>query len=262
MKNGLAVILSLTLALSAHAQQARSFTLRVLTYNIYHGEATDGSINMDLLASVINEVKPDLVALQEVDKNTQRTGEIDMTGELSERTGLTGYFVKHRDYQGGEYGNAILSRFPVTHVDALEGYHSTPSIITFAFATVKLAPGVEILFSSSHLSTRIEDRKEQARQLLNYYMKEKKRAPMVLTGDFNAEPQHDEIKLLLTEFAEADTTHAPTFSARTGPQKKIDFILYPRTGSWEVLETRVLCREDASDHCAVFAVLRYVVEEE
>lgn len=259
MKYGLAAIIWFLFVIDAHAQQPRSFTLRVLTYNIYHGEATDGSINMDLLASIINEVNPDLVALQEVDKNTQRTGVIDMTNELSKRTGLKGYFVKHRDYQGGEYGNAILSRFPVTDVDALEGYHSTPSVITFAFATVKLAPDVEIVFSSTHLSTRTEDRKEQARQLVDYYTKEKNRAPLILTGDLNAEPHHDEIKMLMTEFAEADTTYSNTFSARTDPQKKIDFILYPLTGSWEVLETRVLCREDASDHCAVFAVLKYTV---
>lgn len=252
----------IALATVAYGQKERSFTLRVLTYNIYHGEAADGSIDMDLLASIINEVSPDLVALQEVDKNTQRTGGTDITKELSARTGLRGYFVKHRDFQGGEYGNAILSRFPVTNVEGLEGYHSTPSIITFAFATVKLTPGVEVVFSSTHLTTRTEDRKKQAQQVVDYYTKEKGRAPMILTGDLNAEPHHEEIKMLLTEFAAADTTYANTYSARTGPQKKIDFILYPRTGAWEVLETRVLCRPDASDHCALFAVLKYTVKEE
>ena len=43
--------------------QRKSFTLRILTYNIYHGETTDGRVDMDLFASIINEVKPDLVAL-------------------------------------------------------------------------------------------------------------------------------------------------------------------------------------------------------
>lgn len=245
------------LLLPSFATWAQTYTLRVLTYNIYHGETTDGRVDMDLFASIINEVKPDLVALQEVDKNAQRTGVIDITEELSKRTGLKGYFVKHRDFQGGEYGNAILSRFPVTDVYALEGFRTTPNGITFAFATVELAPGIDIDFSSTHLSTREEDRKKQAEQLFRYYSEEKARGPVILTGDLNAEPHHDEIKMLLTEFAEADTSYANTFSTRSELVKKIDFILYPRTSEWEVKETRVICREDASDHCAVFAVLLY-----
>lgn len=64
--------------------------------------------------------------------------------------------------------------------------------------------------------------------------------------------------MLLEEFAEADTTYQNTFSTRTGLVKKIDFILYPRNDQWEVLETKVLCRGDASDHCGFFAVLRYM----
>jgi len=252
------IILFLFLAITALASaQDRAVKLRVLTYNIYHGEAADGSIDMDLLASIINEVNPDLVALQEVDKNVQRTGGIDITEELARRTGLEGYFVKHRDFQGGEYGNAILSRFPVTNIDALEGYHSTPSIITFAFATVEVTSDAELIFGCAHLTTRADDRKQQARQLMDYYVDARNRAPMILTGDLNAEPHHDEVKMLLTEFAEADTTYASTYPSRTAPVKKIDYILYPRTSAWTVKEARVLCRQDASDHCAVFAILQY-----
>src|SRR5690606_11907824 len=73
--------------------QDKTFTIRVLTYNIYHGEVADGTINIDMLASIIKEVNPDLVALQEVDKHTQRAGGIDITDELARRTGLKGYFV-------------------------------------------------------------------------------------------------------------------------------------------------------------------------
>lgn len=236
-----------------------SYTLRILTYNIYHGETTDGRIDMDLFASIINEVKPDLVALQEVDKNTTRTGVVDITEELARRTGLKGYFVKHRDFQGGEYGNAILSRLPVTGVESLEARRVTPQGLTFAFVTVQLAPDVNIVFNSTHLSTNIENRKMQAEQVLEYCAALP--YPVIVTGDLNAEPQHDEIKRFLEVFAEADTTYTNTFSTRTGLRKKIDFILYPRNAAWKVEETRVMCREDASDHCAFFAVLTYTPEK-
>ena len=95
-----AALLITAVVIDGAAQQGSSITLRILTYNIYHGETTDGRVDMDLFASIINEVKPDLVALQEVDKNAKRTGVIDITEELSKRTGLKGYFVKHRYFQG------------------------------------------------------------------------------------------------------------------------------------------------------------------
>ena len=250
-------ILLMAAAIQGLSQQPESFTLRIMTYNIYHGETTDGRVDMDIFASIINEMKPDLVALQEVDKNVQRTGVIDITKELSDRTGLKGYFVKHRDFQGGEYGNAILSRFPVVDIDAIAGYRSGENGITIPFTRIRLAKGTEIVFNCTHLSTKFEDRARQARQLLDYYLSSD-REPMIITGDLNAEPHHDEIRLLLEEFAEADTTFANTFSTRSELVKKIDYILYPRNDQWQVLETKVICRGDASDHCAFFAVLQYV----
>ena len=254
----LMMFLATTILTYGVAQERESFTLRILTYNIYHGETTEGRVDMELFASIINDVKPDLVALQEVDKNAQRTGVIDITNELSKRTGIKGYFVKHRDFQGGEYGNAILSRFPVRDIDVIEGYKSTPNGITIPFARIRLAKGTEIIFNCTHLSTRLKDRKAQAKQLMDYQA-ELNGTPLIITGDLNAEPHHDEIKMLLEPFAEADTTFENTFSTRTGLTKKIDYILYPRNDQWEVLESKVICRGDASDHCAFFAVLRYTV---
>lgn len=239
--------------------QPTEYTLRVLTYNIYHGETTDGRVDMDLFGKIIREVNPDLVALQEVDKNAQRTGVIDITQELSKRTGLKGYFCKHRDFQGGEYGNAILSRFPVADVHLIEGFKTGEHGITIPFAKIELAPDTFIYFSSSHLTTRPAEREVQARQVAEYYTGVLERAPTLITGDLNAEPHHAELQMLFEEFAEADSTFANTFSTRTGMRKKIDFILYPDNDQWEVVETKVICREDASDHCAFFAVLKYFV---
>src|SRR6202165_2432600 len=62
----------LLLAASARGYQALPTTLRVLTYNIHHGEGTDGRFDVPRLAEVIKSVRPDLVALQEVDEGTER----------------------------------------------------------------------------------------------------------------------------------------------------------------------------------------------
>ncbi|MCP4450874.1 MAG: hypothetical protein GY809_05390, partial [Planctomycetes bacterium] len=52
-------------------------TLRVLTYNIHHAQGTDGKFDYQRLAAIINRVKPDVVALQEVDRKTQRAAGVD-----------------------------------------------------------------------------------------------------------------------------------------------------------------------------------------
>jgi endonuclease/exonuclease/phosphatase family metal-dependent hydrolase len=48
--------------------------IRVLTFNIHHGEGGDGVIDLERIADVINSVSPDLVGLQEVENGTTRTG--------------------------------------------------------------------------------------------------------------------------------------------------------------------------------------------
>jgi len=85
----------------------------ILTYNIYHGEDANGNSNLDAVAGIINSLNPDLVALQEVDNKTTRAKGLDLTAELSKRTGLQGVFGKAMDYAGGGYGEAVLSRRPI-----------------------------------------------------------------------------------------------------------------------------------------------------
>ena len=141
-------------------------------------------------------------------------------------------------------------------MDVINGYKSTENGITIPNARIRLSKEAEIIFTCAHLSTRLEDRQAQARQLMDYHTAAN-RAPMIITGDLNAEPHHREIRMLFEAFAEADTTFSNTFSTRTTLTKKIDYILYPRNDQWEVLETQVICRDDASDHCAFFAVVKF-----
>src|SRR5688572_255745 len=58
-------------------------TVRVLTYNVHHGEGTDGKVDLPRIAAVIKAADPDLVALQEVDNKCRRSGKVDQTAELA-----------------------------------------------------------------------------------------------------------------------------------------------------------------------------------
>ena len=87
--------------------------LSVMTYNIHHGEGTDGKVDIERIAAVIKQADPDLVALQEVDQKVKRSGQIDQPAELARLTGLHVVFGGNLPLEGGEYGNAVLSRFPI-----------------------------------------------------------------------------------------------------------------------------------------------------
>src|SRR6185295_732374 len=67
-------------------------TIRVMTYNIHHGEGLDGKVDLLRIAELIKREGADLVALQEVDKGVARTARRDLPGELAELTGLSCVF--------------------------------------------------------------------------------------------------------------------------------------------------------------------------
>ena len=87
MKRHIIRIFAGLLALSAvgraeDSKPAGWFKLNVLTYNIRHGAGMDGKIDLERIAAVIRKAKPDIVALQEIDKNCKRSGSVDIAAEL------------------------------------------------------------------------------------------------------------------------------------------------------------------------------------
>jgi hypothetical protein len=92
-------------------------TLRVMTYNIHVGVGMDKKLDLQRIADVINREHPDLVGLQEVDRGVKRTEARDEIAELAKLTNMQFAFAHNLDYQGGQYGVAILSRFPIGVID-------------------------------------------------------------------------------------------------------------------------------------------------
>ncbi|MBT5621283.1 MAG: endonuclease, partial [Verrucomicrobia bacterium] len=107
-------VLGLTWLPGCNSPDITPVVLRVMTYNIHHAEGLDGKVDLERIANVLQQSNADVIALQEVDKNTERTGGIDMPAELAKLTGLNVVFGANLDnFQGGQYGTAILSRFPI-----------------------------------------------------------------------------------------------------------------------------------------------------
>ena len=235
----------------------------VLTYNIYHGEDANGGSNLDAVAGIINSLEPDLVALQEVDKKTTRVKGLDLTAELSQRTGMRGIFGKAMDYAGGEYGEAVLCRHPVVQVKNNPLPHTPKAEPRAALEVhVELPGGERIVFVGTHLDHVRDqtDRMMQAERISELYADCD--LPMVLAGDLNAVPGSDPINLLCRQWTCADPNDPQPTCPSAGPRRKIDYIMFKPNHRWKVLRIQVIDDKVTSDHCPVYAVLELQPERQ
>ncbi|MGM0620457.1 MAG: endonuclease/exonuclease/phosphatase family protein [Bacteroidota bacterium] len=250
-------LLFTVLQFSAKSQSKENATVRVLTYNILHGATVNDDFDLDKIASVIRDVNPDLVALQEVDFKTNRAKKYDLATELGQRTQMAPLFGKAMDYDGGGYGEGVLTKMPIIASRNIPLPHSPGNEPRAALeVTVELKSGDTISFIGTHLEHQqnSNDRILQVQKINAVFLKNK--YPTILAGDLNDTPKSEAISILKNHWNDAaGETPEPTYSAKS-PSKTIDYILYHPSARWKVTETRVICDTIASDHCAVFSVLQ------
>ena len=93
--------------------------LRVVSYNIKHGRGNDDTVDLERTARVLRAQNPDIVALQEVDERVRRSGSVPQADSLGRLLGMSAAFGGFMDYQGGQYGMAILSRYPIVSINPI-----------------------------------------------------------------------------------------------------------------------------------------------
>ncbi|MEZ5105279.1 MAG: endonuclease/exonuclease/phosphatase family protein [Draconibacterium sp.] len=252
-------ILICSIETSWSQEPAEQNVIRVMTFNILHGATTKNDFDLDKIADVINKYSPDLVALQEVDFKTRRAKNYDLATELGLRTKMAPLFGKAMDYDGGGYGEGILTVMPIISSRTIALPHSPENEPRAALeVTVELQSGDTICFIGTHFEhqTNNPDRIAQAKKLNEVFLKNK--FPTILAGDLNATPESEPIQVLKQYWSDSSAKNPqPTFSSKN-PVKKIDYILYYPEKGWKVLETKVICDSVASDHCALLSVLQLV----
>ncbi len=170
------------------------FPIRIMTYNLHNGFNTDGNLDMEALARVIEENNPDIIALQEVSRGWVISGRLDMLTWLSRRLNMP--------YVSGPtadplWGNAILSRYPIIEASSYDlPPHDLPIPRGFTSAVIDLGDGNSIQVIATHYHHIKEDsdiRQLQSPVIINYWSRAER---TVVLGDFNAEPDAPEIEML------------------------------------------------------------------
>jgi len=232
-------------------------TLRIMTYNIHHCEGVDGKLDVERIAGVIRKQECDLVALQEVDRNTLRSQRVDQLAELGRLTGLQPYFGKAIDYGGGEYGLGILSRLPILESKLMQlpsGSNREKRIVIEVVVQPKTGP--RFVFACTHLdhSSGENDRAQQIKELKKLFGGGPSQA--ILAGDFNCTSDNTELAPILAYWSDVDAEKmSPTIPVAM-PNRKIDYIFLQRDCPWSVDSAQVLDEPVASDHLPLISTFR------
>ena len=116
-------------------------TLRVATYNVHGCVGMDRQRSEARIAEVIAQLSVDIVGLQELDLSRRRSAGIDQTGMIAEQLGWHSHFYPAMRWDDEHYGNAILSRYPLTFRRAAK----LPGIAPFFCRENRTAIGMDII---------------------------------------------------------------------------------------------------------------------
>ena len=239
---------------------AQADTLKVMSFNILHGATTKNDFNLDTIAGVINKYKPDLVAMQEVDFKTNRAKKYDLPTEIGLRTHMASLFARAMYYDGGEYGEAILSNLSFIASENIPLPHQPNSEPRAALLTrVRTANGNIIQFVGTHLD-HLDDNTDRLMQAkaINSALGQTN-FPTLLVGDLNDGPKSETLKILLNTFHKPQIPEANqnTWPANE-PEVCLDHILFNMPERWKVIDYEIVCENYASDHCIVIATLVFI----
>lgn len=248
------------------ARGSEEAPLRVLVYNIHAGKDAAGEHNLARVAELVRESRADLVLLQEVDRGTERSGREDQLGELSRLTGLAGAFGRTLDYQGGEYGIAVLARWPILadrlHPLPVEpaqeragGSYEPRGVLHVMIAS----PRGTVHLLNTHLDPSEDDlyRMQEVAAVRALADSLRHRGELVLVGgDINATPESRVVEQMSTagwRDAWAACGAGPGFTYPADePVKRIDYLFIPAQLR---CESAVVLESQASDHRPVLIVI-------
>lgn len=254
----MAILLSGLISLLAGGDVASGVIapLRVVTYNIHHGEGMDQVLDLDRIVGVIQALDPDVVCLQEVDRGLSRTDRMDQPSLLAEKLGMAVRFESNYDFDDGHYGNATLTRLPIISSEnhALPRYEQREPRGVLRVTVEWEGRKVDVF--NTHLGLVPPERLAQAGKLASLLGEH----PAVVCGDLNEEVDAPGVALLLRQLEDATPSQdgpAGTIPSQQ-PRRRIDFVLHSR--DFQMVSARIVDEPPApvaSDHLPVVAELQW-----
>ena len=211
--------------------------LLVMTYNVRHCAGMDLVVDYERTAEVIQRKQPDVVALQELDSMTGRSGHCYQLGELARRTGYEPVFGPAIDYDGGQYGVGVLVKETPLSTKCIPLPGEEPRVLL----VVELK---DYVMACTHLDLEEEARLASVPLIVEEARRWQK--PFVLAGDWNDTPG----SVLLQEMEKYFTilsVSEPSYPADV-PVDCLDYIALFKDREAEVMESVVIEEPEASDH--------------
>jgi endonuclease/exonuclease/phosphatase family metal-dependent hydrolase len=236
-----------------HDAAAQSnITLRVMSFNIHHAEGLDGQIDTQRIADLILQQNADLVGLQEVDRGTTRVSGRDLIAELAQKTEMSFVFSNNLSYQGGQYGNATLTRFPIKFRE----HRFLPKVGSNEqrgwLKAVVDVNGTDVSFWTTHLAVSDETERLMCVTNFNNWLNDEIN-PVIFCGDFNATPSSQTCALMRHRWDDS-WTQASQGNGYTIPvpsaTRRIDYVWVGNGSRIEPVKASVPFSE-ASDHFPV-----------
>lgn len=218
--------------------------MKIMSYNIRNATGMDNNIDYRRVANVIKKLNPKVVALQEVDSVTKRSNGIDVARHLGGLTKMNVTYSAAIDFDSGKYGVALLSKDKPSNVYRvpLPGSEEPRTLLIVVFKNY--------VVMVTHWSLTAEDRNTSVDIIKNFATVFEK--PILLAGDFNAEPTSLELTKLQKEWQILSPLE-PTYPADS-PIEIIDYILGYQQNSFDFFVKKALVIDEpmASDHRPIF----------
>lgn len=238
----------------------KSSTIKVMSYNIHRGNPPSKNASyrdLKAIAYVIKIEKPDFVALSEVDNKTKRSGvTVNQAKELGRLTGMHYYFTKAMDYQGGEYGDAVLSKLPILDSTRYELPTTDNSFEPRSIAMITVEKdGQKFHFGSTHFDHTSNGANRELQVKATNKIIKKLSYPLILAGDWNSKPDSEPIKILKQTLTPTCSKCPLTFPA-IKPNRTLDYVMYRPKQKFELKSLKTVNETYASDHLPLVVELK------
>ena len=219
--------------------------VRVMSYNVRNGHGVDGVKDITRCTDIINDARPDVVAVQELDSMSRRNKRY-VLGEMAKLTGYHDYYHRTIPYRGGAYGIGILTREKALSVDF------RPLPCRREPRGLLIVEMKKFYILCTHLSLNAQDRLTSVHIIRDIVSKLDK--PVFIAGDMNATPSSAPIRAFKEYTQVLNDVNKFTIPSNN-PRKCIDYIL-GANGRFKVKKDYVYSDVLASDHLPLYVYVK------